>query len=102
MPRGQAIKGVTVNASLFYSKYKDFIDYQISTTSSYGTTVIPVLGGNTYRTTNIADVEMYGTDLSAKFDLGEFFTGARVASAPRSHWVSTMASLVTPMAPPVV
>ncbi|MFT4265830.1 MAG: TonB-dependent hemoglobin/transferrin/lactoferrin family receptor [Xenophilus sp.] len=71
--KGEVARGVTLNASAFYTKYKNFIDWRSVTPENYSLLE--------YRMENIADATIYGTELSTRFDLGEFIRGARGFSA---------------------
>jgi hemoglobin/transferrin/lactoferrin receptor protein len=62
--KGEVSNGVTLNTSLFYTKYKNFIDY-VS------------IGGANYQMQNIADVDIWGGEISTRFDLGAYTSAMR-------------------------
>lgn len=77
--KGELIDGLTLNTSLFYTKYKNFIDYQ---TTTYSGTALA------YRLQNIANVDIYGAEVSAQLDLGTYASALRGYSLGSSAGVS--------------
>lgn len=71
--RGQAAKGITLNASAFYSRYKNFIEYENIGRDPN----LPQFGLFVYRAHNIGKAEIWGTELSSRFDLGVWAPSAR-------------------------
>jgi len=66
--KGEVADGVTLNASMFYTKYKNFIDYQSITVSGL------LLA---YQMQNIADVDIWGGEIMTRFDLGTYANAMR-------------------------
>lgn len=77
--KGELIDGLTLNSSLFYTRYKNFIDYQTTTYS--GTSLA-------YRLQNIANVDIYGAEVSAQLRLGTYASALRGYSLGGSAGVS--------------
>lgn len=67
--KGEVTPGITLDASAFYTKYHNFIDWRTVTATNY--TLLE------YKTENIADAKIFGTQVSTKFDLGHFLPQAQ-------------------------
>ncbi|WP_162846668.1 TonB-dependent hemoglobin/transferrin/lactoferrin family receptor [Corticibacter populi] len=66
--RGEPSRGVTLSASAFYSRYRNYIEYtNIGVDPS-----LPQFGLFVYRTDNIGKATIWGTELASRFELGEW------------------------------
>ena len=77
--KGKPTPGVTLNTSLFYTQYKDFIAY-----TRYGRamflamfTKVPAHIGTIYQAENRDDAKIYGFELSARLDHGQWSPQAK-------------------------
>ncbi|MFT4190327.1 MAG: TonB-dependent receptor [Comamonas sp.] len=66
--KGEVAPGITLDASAFYSRYKNFIDYKQTTSSLYTLA---------YVMTNLANVDIYGAELTSRIDWGRYLPEAR-------------------------
>lgn len=83
--KGSPAPGVTLNSSLFYSKYKDFIAYTRYTRAlNPGMfTNVPSHIGTIYQAENRDTASIYGMELSARLDHGQW---ASAMKGVYSHW----------------
>ncbi|CAM4201022.1 Hemoglobin/transferrin/lactoferrin receptor protein [Comamonas aquatilis] len=83
--KGSPTPGVTLNSSLFYSKYKDFIAYTRYTRAlNPGMfTNVPSHIGTIYQAENRDTATIYGMELSARLDHGQW---APAMKGVYSHW----------------
>lgn len=72
----QPIKGINIDLTGFYTEYQDFIDY-IAIDKALGVrstrTSVPKFEPFTLQIQNISDVNIWGGEITARVDLGEFF-----------------------------
>ncbi|TCM63699.1 hemoglobin/transferrin/lactoferrin receptor protein [Acinetobacter calcoaceticus] len=61
------IKGLSIDINGFYTQYKDFIDYRVADQKASNDDWF------TLQLDNIADVNIWGGELAARLELGEFF-----------------------------
>jgi len=73
--KGQAVEGVTVNASLFYNQYKNFIAYTRYTRAGNPDKFVNVPGNiyTTYQAENRDKAYIYGAELATKLNFGTWF-----------------------------
>lgn len=71
--RGSPTRGVALNASVFYSRYRNYIEY----TNLGVDPDLPQFGMFVYRTDNIGKARIWGTELSSRFELGEWAPSVR-------------------------
>lgn len=73
--KGQVVKGVTVNTSLFYNQYKNFIAYTRYTRAGNPDKFVNVPGNiyTTYQAENRDKAYIYGAELATKVDFGTWF-----------------------------
>lgn len=73
--KGQAVEGVTVNASLFYNQYKNFIAYTRYTRAGNPDKFVNVPGNiyTTYQAENRDKAYIYGAELATKLNFGSWF-----------------------------
>lgn len=66
--KGEIARGITLNTSVFYTKYKNFIEYiaDPAAAAAYG------LNYGAYRLENLSNVNIWGGEISTRFTLGEF------------------------------
>ena len=71
--RGTPTPGVTLSASVFYSRYKNYIEY-----TNVGTDpTLPQFRLFLYRADNIGKARIWGTELSSRFELGQWAPAAK-------------------------
>jgi hemoglobin/transferrin/lactoferrin receptor protein len=77
--KGKPTPGVTLNTSLFYTKYKDFIAYTRYARAQFPDmfTNMPAHIGTIYQAENRDDAKIYGFELSARLDHGQWNPNAR-------------------------
>lgn len=77
--KGKPAQGVTLNTSLFYTRYKDFIAYRRYTRALFPALFadMPAHIGTIYQAENRDDAKIYGFELSARLDHGQWSPGAR-------------------------
>jgi len=73
--KGQVVEGVTVNTSLFYNQYKNFIAYTRYTRAGNPDKFINVPGNiyTTYQAENRDKAYIYGAELATKVNFGTWF-----------------------------
>lgn len=77
--KGSPTPGVTLNTSVFYTRYQDFIAYTRYTRALYPGmfTNVPAHIGTIYQAENRDDAKIYGFELSARLDHGQWSKAAR-------------------------
>jgi hemoglobin/transferrin/lactoferrin receptor protein len=77
--KGKPMPGVTLNTSMFYTRYNDFIAYTRYTRALFPGmfTKVPAHIGTIYQAENRDDAKIYGLELSARLDHGEWSPGAK-------------------------
>lgn len=72
--KGKPTPGVTLNTSLFYTQYKDFIAYTRYTRAQFPDkfTNVPAHIGTIYQAENRDDAKVYGFELSARVEHGQW------------------------------
>ncbi|MRW91426.1 TonB-dependent hemoglobin/transferrin/lactoferrin family receptor [Duganella sp. FT80W] len=72
--KGKPTPGVTLNSSLFYTKYNNFIAYTRYTRALYPSlfTNVPAHIGTIYQAENRDDAKIYGLELSARLEHGQW------------------------------
>ena len=77
--KGKPMPGLTLNTSLFYTQYKDFIAYTRYTRALFPAMFanVPAHIGTIYQAENRDDAEIYGVELSARLDHGQWHPGAK-------------------------
>lgn len=74
--RGAAAPGITLDASVFYNRYRNYIEY-----NNLGVDPnLPQFGLFVYRTENIGKVDIWGSEIGSRFELGQWFTSAKGVS----------------------
>lgn len=73
--KGQVVEGVTVNTSLFYNQYKNFIAYTRYTRAGNPDKFVNVPGNiyTTYQAENRDKAYIYGAELATKVNFGTWF-----------------------------
>lgn len=77
--KGQPAPGVTLNTSLFYTQYNDFIAYTRYSRAMFPAmfTKVPAHIGTIYQAENRDDAKIYGFELSARLDHGQWSPHAK-------------------------
>jgi hemoglobin/transferrin/lactoferrin receptor protein len=77
--KGKPAPGVTLNTSLFYTRYKDFIAYTRYTRALYPSLFanVPAHIGTIYQAENRDDARIYGLELSARLEHGQWSPNAQ-------------------------
>jgi hemoglobin/transferrin/lactoferrin receptor protein len=72
--KGKPTPGVTLNTSLFHTRYNDFIAYTRYTRAAFPSlfTNVPAHIGTIYQAENRDDAKIYGFELSARLDHGQW------------------------------
>jgi hemoglobin/transferrin/lactoferrin receptor protein len=83
--KGRPMQGVSLNTSLFYTQYKDFIAYTRYTRALFPGmfTNVPAHIGTIYQAENRDDAKIYGVELSARLDHGQW---SPLAKGFYSNW----------------
>jgi hemoglobin/transferrin/lactoferrin receptor protein len=79
--RGQPARGITLDASLFYTKYDNFIEYATQPADPVN---YPTITQGLYRPENVGEARSWGAEVSTRFELREWsaaLNGASVALA---------------------
>lgn len=77
--KGKPAAGVSLNTSMFYTKYKDFIAYTRYTRAQFPTLFpnVPAHIGTIYQAENRDDARIYGFELSARLEHGQWSPDAK-------------------------
>lgn len=77
--KGKPTPGVSLNTSLFYTQYKDFIAYTRYTRALFPAmfTTVPAHIGTIYQAENRDDARIYGFEFSARVEHGQLHPGAQ-------------------------
>ncbi|CAN5674640.1 TonB-dependent receptor [soil metagenome] len=73
--RGTPTAGVTLHASAFYTRYRNFIEYESLSYADYASE-FPTATYGLFRPQNIGRATISGVEFSSRFDLGEFSRAA--------------------------
>ncbi|SDG43313.1 hemoglobin/transferrin/lactoferrin receptor protein [Duganella sp. OV458] len=77
--KGKPTPGVTLNTSMFYTQYNDFIAYTRYTRAMFPSMFsnVPAHIGTIYQAENRDDARIYGLELSARLEHGQWSPGAK-------------------------
>ncbi|THJ33466.1 TonB-dependent hemoglobin/transferrin/lactoferrin family receptor [Lampropedia aestuarii] len=75
--RGALVPGVQLDASVFYNRYSNYIEY----TNLGVDPNLPQFGLFVYRTENLGKVNIWGSELATRFELGEWMPSVQGLSA---------------------
>ncbi|HEX8603073.1 MAG TPA: TonB-dependent receptor [Pseudoduganella sp.] len=67
--KGHPARGVTMNAAVFHTKYKNFIEYATQPADPVN---YPTITQGLYRPENVGDAKTWGAEISGSFALGEW------------------------------